>query len=333
MKKIFIICSKWCYQYIPRIQNRLKQLGYEVILPNFFDDPMIEEKIKSEMTKEEHIAFCKNSFEISQNKAKESDATLVLNFDKVVNDTIYINYIGGATFLEMYDAYLLNHPIFLYNGISEGMLHDEIEGMNPTIINGDLFKILEKDYFHFISEDNNLLKYFDEESLLDLKSYYDEYLKALVIIRQVFKNIKDKENHPYIHHLQRVSDNLDTPNQKVAGLLHDIVEDTDITCKDLLEVGFGIDIVRTVFIVTKEIVDKSEMSEEEKLALYDSEVDGIINSNIYDASFLKEKDIEDNYDQKRLELLPIETQEWFHKKYKKQLIKLKKVNEERKKLC
>jgi hypothetical protein len=64
----------------------------------------------------------------------ENDAVLVLNFDK----DGYKNYIGGATFLEMYDAYKLNKKIFLYNDIPEGILKDEIGGFCPTIINGDL---------------------------------------------------------------------------------------------------------------------------------------------------------------------------------------------------
>ena len=52
------------------------------------------------------------------------------------------NYIGGATFLEIYDAFRLNKKIYLYNDIPEGMLYDEIQGFAPIIINGDLSKII-----------------------------------------------------------------------------------------------------------------------------------------------------------------------------------------------
>ena len=44
----------------------------------------------------------------------------------------------------MYDTYLERKPIFLYNEIPNNMLEDEIEGMSPIIINGDLFKIREE---------------------------------------------------------------------------------------------------------------------------------------------------------------------------------------------
>ena len=74
----------------------------------------------------------------SEETIKKMDAVLVLNFDKEKNNTIYKNYIGGATFLEMYDAFRLGKKIYLYNDVPEGMLFDEIEGFNPIIINGNI---------------------------------------------------------------------------------------------------------------------------------------------------------------------------------------------------
>ena len=330
-RRIFIVCSKWAYHFVPSVANRLKQLGYEVILPNYFDDPMIEEKIKNNMTKEEHVEFCRKSFETSQEKVKNTNITLVLNLDKEKDGRIYKNYIGGATFLEIYDSYKEKHPIFLYNDIPEGMLYDELEGMNPIILNGDLFKIIENDgYSSFISNENNLLKYFDVADLLKIKSCDDDYLKAAIIVRRLFKDKTDKSGKPYIGHLKRVSDSLDNYNQMVAGLLHDVVEDTDVTCKDLMEVDFSTDIVRIVYLVTKPIIDDKYLTKEEKLALYEKEIDEIINSGNNDAIMLKEKDMTDNYNPERLSLLPMDKQEWFHKKYGKQLVKLKNVNEKRK---
>ena len=43
----------------------------------------------------------------------------------------------------MYDSYLLGHDIFLYNPIPDGMLKDEIEGMEPILLNGNLLKLKE----------------------------------------------------------------------------------------------------------------------------------------------------------------------------------------------
>ena len=74
----------------------------------------------------------------SEDTIREMDAVLVLNLDKEKAGETKKNYIGGATFLEMYDAFRLGKKIFLYNDIPTGMLYDEIEGFNPIIINGNL---------------------------------------------------------------------------------------------------------------------------------------------------------------------------------------------------
>ncbi len=51
------------------------------------------------------------------------------------------NYIGGATFLEIYDAFRMNKKIYFVNDIPNNMLKDELIGFNPTIIGNDLSKI------------------------------------------------------------------------------------------------------------------------------------------------------------------------------------------------
>lgn len=139
--KIFIACSKWNYKFIPYVKNKLEELGHEVILPNYYDDPMIEERIKKFGSVQDHEEFCKLSFNVSRQKSLDSDAILVLNMDKKTEDGYYYNYVGGATLLEMYDSFLLNHPIYLYNPIPFNMLRDEIIGMQPIVIDGDLKKI------------------------------------------------------------------------------------------------------------------------------------------------------------------------------------------------
>lgn len=62
---------------------------------------------------------------------------------------------------------------------------------------------------------------------------------------------KDKANKPYIFHLLHVMNNLDDLNAKIVGVLHDILEDTDITRNDLLNYGFSEEIIIAVEILTK----------------------------------------------------------------------------------
>ena len=181
-----------------------------------------------------------------------------------------------------------------------------------------------------ISEENKLLRYFSKEDLEKISEMDDQYLKASVIVRRVFANILDKAGNPYIDHLYTVSLSEDYISS-VAGLLHDIIEDTNITALDLLEVGIDRDIVETVFIVTKPLKEKTELSEEERLQSYNVEIDSIINSGNPHALRLKMRDMKNNYDKKRLELLSSEQQEWLGKKYGNNLKKLEKALESRNK--
>ena len=179
-----------------------------------------------------------------------------------------------------------------------------------------------------ISEENKLLRYFSKEDLEKISEMDDQYLKASVIVRRVFANILDKAGNPYIDHLYTVSQSDDYISS-VAGLLHDIIEDTNITALDLLEVGIDKDIVETVFIVTKPKREKANMTEEERLEAYNKEIDDIIESGNPHALRLKMRDMKNNYDQKRLELLSSEQQEWLGKKYSNNLKKLEKALESR----
>lgn len=137
---ILIICSKKFYTKIEKIKKELEKADHNIYLPNCYNDPSTEERMKN-LGKKEHQLFKAKMFKKSEDTIKQMDAVLVLNFNKEKDGIIYKNYIGGATFLEMYDAFRNNKKIFLYNDIPEGMLFDEIEGFAPIILNGDLSKI------------------------------------------------------------------------------------------------------------------------------------------------------------------------------------------------
>ena len=140
--KILIICSKRFYGNIPNIKNNLEQKDMQVFLPNCYDDPKTEERMWN-LGREKHQEFKAQMYKQSEETIKNMDAVLVLNFDKITDEKIEKNYIGGATFLEIYDAFRLNKKIYLYNDIPEGMLYDEIQGFAPIILNGDLTKLKE----------------------------------------------------------------------------------------------------------------------------------------------------------------------------------------------
>ena len=71
----------------------------------------------------------------------------------------------------------------------------------------------------------------DKEYYLKINNLYD---RALLLVSDLFKDKKDKAGDPYINHLIRVSVKLDTDELKIAGLLHDVLEDTDVN-KETIE--------------------------------------------------------------------------------------------------
>ena len=119
--RILIICSKVFYKDIEPIKEQLEKMGHEVELPNSYDEPDAEKK-SWELGEKEHAEFKSRMFRMSEERIATMDAVLTLNFDKNEKK----NYIGGATFIEIYEAFMKNKKIYLYNDIPEGILYDEI---------------------------------------------------------------------------------------------------------------------------------------------------------------------------------------------------------------
>jgi len=131
--KIFIICSKAFYKDIAPIREKLEQNGHEITLPNTYTNPEAEKESWG-LGEKEHSEFKAQMFKQSRETIDKMDAVLTLNYNKDGKE----NYIGGSTFLELYEAFINNKKIYLYNPIPEGMLFDEIQGFSPIVINGNL---------------------------------------------------------------------------------------------------------------------------------------------------------------------------------------------------
>jgi len=104
--KIFIICSKHFYHRIPEIELELKKLGHEVTMPNSYEEPFKEERMK-ELGSEEHSKWKREMMKLHEPKIKANDVILVLNFEKNGQS----NYIGGGTFMEVVKAWELEKKI------------------------------------------------------------------------------------------------------------------------------------------------------------------------------------------------------------------------------
>ena len=132
------------------------------------------------------------------------------------------------------------------------------------------------------------------------------FLKAYILVNRMFYNDVDKSGVPYVNHLYSVSMQMDSEEEKVVGLMHDIIEDTIVTKEDLLALGFPSNIVQTIDILTKK--ENQEYSEY---------IDSIISSKNITALKVKKADMENNMDEDRLKLLSAEERIKLRNKYKK----------------
>ncbi|WP_120489240.1 phosphohydrolase [Bergeyella cardium] len=97
----------------------------------------------------------------------------------------------------------------------------------------------------------------------------------------------DKGSSPYILHLIRVMNAGTTTEEKICGMLHDLVEDTDWTFEQLRNEGFDERIIEALKCLTK--------NEGEG---YDSFIQRVITNSI--AIKVKLNDLQDNMDIRRL---------------------------------
>lgn len=176
---------------------------------------------------------------------------------------------------------------------------------------------------------NHLELYINKDDLDKIRKCDDLYLKSAVLVRILFRDKKDKAGEAYLGHLLRVSNRMTTLDGKVAGLLHDVVEDIpDVDFEDLLDIGIPEHIIEVLRLVSKEPTTK-ELPKSEKLVCYNEQIDKIIASGNDLALELKIADMSDNFCEDRLNKLSVEALIWFNEKYAKNLVKLKKEREMR----
>ena len=70
--------------------------------------------------------------------------------------------------------------------------------------------------------------------------------KAIQIAFEAHQGQTDKAGSPYILHLIRVMNAGQTDNEKICGILHDLVEDTKWTFEDLKKEGFSEEIINAL---------------------------------------------------------------------------------------
>jgi len=132
---------------ITEIAEKLERMGHCVTIPKTSED-IINKNVSFDTIMEEKSSgkIVERGIKIDAirkyfHKIKESDALLVLNFDK----KSVKNYIGGATLIEMGFAHALNKRLLLLNGIPDMHYTDEIRIMEPEVLEGRLDKLAGKE--------------------------------------------------------------------------------------------------------------------------------------------------------------------------------------------
>lgn len=134
-----------------------------------------------------------------------------------------------------------------------------------------------------------LKNYFDEDKYIEIKNSDNLIYKALEIVTTLFEHDKDKGGMPYMLHILYVYKHVNSMEEKVVALLHDVIEDKDVTKEDLLEVGFSEKIVKDVEMLTRV-----------KPIEYKDYVENIITNGSREALHVKLADAQNNMDISRI---------------------------------
>jgi len=115
--------------------------------------------------------------------------------------------------------------------------------------------------------------------------------RAIEIATEAHKGQYDKAGKDYIGHPLRVMEKGKTEEEKIVGVLHDVIEDTDWTFEKLETEGFSPEVIAALRCVTK-------ISENEN---YDDFIDRVKKNPL--AVAVKINDLTDNMDIRRLPYL------------------------------
>lgn len=127
--------------------------------------------------------------------------------------------------------------------------------------------------------------------------------KAMEVLFENQKDQRDKAGLPYVFHPFHVAEQMEDEVTVTVALLHDLVEDTEVTFQELSEKGFPDEVIQALKVMTKE-----------KTEDYFNYIQRVSRHSI--ARKVKIKDLEHNMDLSRLERV---TEEDFQRaeKYQK----------------
>jgi (p)ppGpp synthase/HD superfamily hydrolase len=125
---------------------------------------------------------------------------------------------------------------------------------------------------------------------------------AIQLARRAHEGQLDKSGRPYIAHPLRVMGRLKDEHERMAAVLHDVIEDTDVTLDDLTALGCPADVLEAITALSK---NPGETREDYLARVMANPL----------ALVVKRADIADNMSYDRMSRLDRQTQERLLAKY------------------
>jgi len=114
--------------------------------------------------------------------------------------------------------------------------------------------------------------------------------KAIQLATKIHAGQKDRYGKPYILHPLQVMMRVNTDQEKIVAILHDVIEDSNLEAKDLAEQGFSPEIVTAVDCLSKRDSEK-----------YQDYIERVLPNPL--ARKIKLADLEDNMNLERVDHL------------------------------
>lgn len=152
--------------------------------------------------------------------------------------------------------------------LKKGVTADEINNLSFEDANSLRLIVLNE-----LQEDEGMSNEFEFLCLLEkaLRKRIEQHLranpllaKAMEIVYRAHEGQEDLAGKPYFLHPLSVMLMMDTMEEKIVAVLHDVVEDSGITIEDLREEGFSEKILEAIGLLTR---DKEKMSYDQYIAL------------------------------------------------------------------
>ncbi|WP_127531006.1 HD domain-containing protein [Paenibacillus kobensis] len=134
---------------------------------------------------------------------------------------------------------------------------------------------------------------------------------AIAIALEAHKGQCDKGGNPYILHPLAVMNRVNTIEEKIVAVLHDVIEDSDFTIEQLRERGFSEEVLVAIQLLTR-------VSEDSYNEFIDKTMRNRISRNV------KIADIKENMDMSRIDV-PTEEDYKRLEKYQRAIEKLETV--------